>query len=114
MIRRKTPPAIVPGIDLPPAPTPPDRPGLVRLEGTTKSALETGRNRLAFAGGVFLLLFLTVAVRLVDVAFHPNATEVARAIPQPELPMKTVRGDVTDRNGILLATNLPTVRNNFV
>lgn len=109
IIRHKTAPAIVPGIDLPPDPSPPARPGLVRVEGTAKTALETGRNRLAFAGGVFLLLFLSVAVRLVDVAFHPNADQVARAVPQPELPMKTVRADITDRNGMLLATNLPTV-----
>ncbi len=109
MIWKKAPPAIVPGIDLPPTGTAPTRPGMVRVEGTAKAALETGRNRLAFAGGIFLLLFFTVAVRLVDIAFHPEAEQVARAAPQPETTAKSLRADITDRNGILLATNLPTV-----
>lgn len=107
--RRKTPPAIVPGIDLPVAAAAPARPGIVRVEGTTKTALETGRNRLAFAGGVFLLLFATVAGRLMEVSFNSDVERVARAAPLAELPIKAVRADITDRNGILLATNLPTV-----
>ncbi len=85
------------------------RPGTVLIEGANKTALETGRTRLVFAGGAFLLLFLAVAVRLVDVAFHPEAERVARATPHPELPVKALRADITDRNGILLATDLPTV-----
>ncbi len=109
MIFRKAPPAIVPGIDLPQVGATAARPGTVRIEGANKTALETGRNRLVFAGGVFLLLFLAVAVRLVDVAFHPDAERVARAAPQAELPAKTLRADITDRNGLVLATNLPTV-----
>jgi cell division protein FtsI (penicillin-binding protein 3) len=109
MIFRKAPPVIAPGIGLPRAPAAPARPGTVRVEGANKTALETGRTRLVFAGGAFLLLFLAVAVRLVDVAFHPEAERVARATPRPELPVGVLRADITDRNGILLATNLPTV-----
>ena len=108
IIRRRTPPAIVPGIDLPVIQAAPARPGLVRVEGTTKTALETGRNRLAFASGVFLLLFATVAGRLMEVSFNSDVERVARTPPSAELP-KTMRADITDRNGILLATNLPTV-----
>lgn len=108
MIRRKSPPAIVPGVDLRAA-AENARTAPLRVEGSAKTALETGRNRLAFAGGVFLLLFLAVAVQLVSVSFRPDAERIARAAPQPELPVRTLRADITDRNGVLLATDLPTV-----
>jgi len=108
MIRRKPPRAIVPGVDLRAAAAE-TRPTTLRVEGAAKSALETGRNRLAFAGGGFLLLFLAVAVQLVSVSFRSDPEQIARATPRAEEPVHTLRADVTDRNGVLLATNLPTV-----
>ncbi|WP_337996131.1 penicillin-binding protein 2 [Oleispirillum naphthae] len=108
MIRRKSAPAIVPGVDLRAA-AEAARTAPLRVEGSAKTALETGRTRLAFAGGIFLLLFLAVAVQLINVSFRPDAERIARAAPRPELPVGALRADITDRNGVLLATNLPTV-----
>ncbi|MBN2752221.1 MAG: hypothetical protein JXQ84_05880, partial [Rhodospirillaceae bacterium] len=72
MIRRKSAPIIVPGIDLPSTGATAPRPTALHVEGAAKTALETGRTRLTFAGGVFMLLFAVVAMQLVNVAFRPN------------------------------------------
>ena len=69
-------------------------------------ALETSRNRLLVTGALLTLAFFVVAGRLVELtAFRePGETaRVARAVDRPK-----ERADVVDRNGILLATSLPT------
>ncbi len=38
------------------------------LDGTTKQALETGRNRLLMGGALFAVAFTAIAFRLTDVA----------------------------------------------
>lgn len=43
----------------------PGRPALVKLEGETKQALETGRSRLVIGIALFSLLFCVLAGRLV-------------------------------------------------
>lgn len=82
---------------------------VMRIEGAGKNAVETGRTRLLFAGGIFLLLFGLVAWRLVTVTLVPGTVQEARARPVAEATMPTLRAGITDRNGILLATTLPTV-----
>jgi cell division protein FtsI (penicillin-binding protein 3) len=93
--------------------THPSPPGIgaaagLRLEGLAKQALETGRNRLVFTGAMFLLAFLVVGVRLVDVALIKEGKEptLVRTPAPQELRME--RADIVDRNGVLLATNLAT------
>lgn len=75
-------------------------------EGLRLRALETARDRLLAAGLVFVVAFLICAGRLVDLgAFGGGSTDgpVAAAVTG------TVgRGDIVDRNGVLLATSLPT------
>jgi cell division protein FtsI (penicillin-binding protein 3) len=82
--------------------------GRVRLEGEGKLALETGRNRLIVTGALFALVFLAIAGRLVDVTLIGRSAEprVAQA-PRPGA-LETFRADITDRNGVLLATSLET------
>ncbi|MFQ5774233.1 MAG: peptidoglycan D,D-transpeptidase FtsI family protein [Kiloniellaceae bacterium] len=103
----------------PPSPsTPPMRPQApaarpsprtkVVLTGNAAQALETGRTRLLVAGVVFALAFLVVAWRLVDLALLSQGREprIAEATSPPRL--HTGRADIVDRNGVVLATSLPT------
>ena len=78
----------------------------VRLEGTRKQALETGRNRLLVTAAVFALAYLVIAGRLIDLAVWEAEPRLARV---PVLgPAATERADIIDRNGVILATSLPT------
>ena len=93
----------------------PDAPR-VHLEGTRKQALETGRNRLLVTGVMLALAFLLVAGRLTSLALVEGGGEpsIARAAAPPvssspaARPPVVGRADITDRNGIVLATSLPT------
>ena len=69
--------------------------------------LDLGRRRLTITGVLFLLAFLTVGGRLVDVAALNGGREPRLAnIAATELPGR--RADIVDRNGEILATTLPT------
>ncbi|WP_374299405.1 peptidoglycan D,D-transpeptidase FtsI family protein [Ferrovibrio sp.] len=88
----------------------PGNPGLVRLEGAAKQALEASRGRLVIGIGLFSLAFIVLAGRLVELTVLRGATEpvVARGV-NPELIAKTAlmeRQPIVDRNGNILATNL--------
>lgn len=80
----------------------------VRLEGTHKQALETGRNRVLVTGAVFAFAFLAIAGRLVDLTAidHPGEPKVAQTENERSGTMD--RAEVLDRNGLILATSLPT------
>ena len=80
----------------------------VCLEGNNKQALETGRNRLLVTGVMFMIAFISIAVRLIDLtAFGPGGEpRIAHAIPSSAVAAG--RADIVDRNGIILATSLPT------
>ncbi|MCZ6607981.1 MAG: penicillin-binding protein 2, partial [Alphaproteobacteria bacterium] len=81
----------------------------VHLEGTRKQALETGRNRLLVTGVVFALAFLAIAGRLVDLTVLGSGAESRLAAVAPARAATSGRADITDRNGVILATSLPTV-----
>ncbi len=83
-------------------------PGTLHLEGARKGAIETGRTRLIVTGAMFTLAFLVIAGRMVDVALLKGGSgQHARASKDSELAFD--RADIVDRNGVLLATSLPTV-----
>ncbi len=77
----------------------------VRLEGVRAKALETARDRLMVVGLLFTLAFVVVAGQLVAVT-----TGGVPAVPVAFAPAQwqVARGAITDRNGVLLATSLPT------
>ncbi|NQV82236.1 MAG: penicillin-binding protein 2 [Rhodospirillales bacterium] len=79
-----------------------------RIEGVRKEALEVGRNRLLVTGIVLTLAFSVIGVRLVDLTVFKGGGEPKQANinSAPEAPV--VRANIVDRNGILLATSLPT------
>ena len=79
-----------------------------QIEGFRKQALETGRNRLLVTGVVLTLAFAVIGARLVDLTLFKGGGEPKLAninfAPVPSID----RADIVDRNGILLATSLPT------
>ena len=79
----------------------------VRLEGVSKQALEIGRLRLIVAGMCFLLAFAVVGGRMVELAFIGDP-ELARRVRGRVSAQLAERADVVDRNGVVLATSLPT------
>lgn len=80
------------------------------LEGKEKHALEVGRVRLLFAASVFTLAFCAIAVRLFDVMVLGAMDRRARPVLTAEVDIVPYsRADIVDRDGLLLATNLPTV-----
>lgn len=101
--RRRPEHAFYPGEDI-------QKPGSVRLEGVKKRAIDVGRNRLIVTAGLFLLAFLVIGVRLVDVTVLTGAADaVNRPRAQRVTDAVVRRADITDRHGVLLATSLPTV-----
>lgn len=70
--------------------------------------LESARNRTLAMGGLFLLAFTVVGIRLVDVMiFKANHTEADRVITSVD-QLLSKRADILDRNGEILATHLVT------
>ena len=89
------------------APTAPARKEL-RLRGSVSAALEIGRTRLLVAGMVFAVAFTAVGARLVDLAVlsQNEATRLAKRATPSANPAG--RANIVDRNGVVLATSLPT------
>jgi cell division protein FtsI (penicillin-binding protein 3) len=79
-----------------------------QMDGVRKQALETGRNRLLVAGVVITLAFGAIALRLVDLTVMNDAVEPRVASTYSISNGNLGRADITDRNGLLLATSLPT------
>jgi cell division protein FtsI (penicillin-binding protein 3) len=79
-----------------------------RLEGATKQAIETGRTRLLVAGAIFALAFSTISVRLADITVLQQGHEPRVAQAARVNNVSTMRADIVDRNGELLATSLQT------
>jgi cell division protein FtsI (penicillin-binding protein 3) len=88
-------------------PRPPRREEIVLLDGATKKALEIGRSRLLVGGLLFGLAFLAIVGRLVDVSLLQDVSEPRLAGQVPVAPVAE-RADITDRNGVILATSLAT------
>jgi cell division protein FtsI (penicillin-binding protein 3) len=78
------------------------------VDGSTAQVLETGRTRLLVAGMVFALAFLVIAWRLVDIAAFSVGVEPRIAATPTAPAFETGRADIVDRNGVVLATSLPT------
>lgn len=85
----------------------PDTTTHIQLEGVRARALDVGRNRLLVTGVAFAAAFLLILVRLVDLGAMSETPSVAGA--PKTAPTASVRADVVDRNGVVLATSLPVV-----
>ena len=81
----------------------------VAFDGIANRALKTGRHRLLLIAVLFVLANFVVGLRLVDVTvigdgFEPRFAAAAAGVRKAQFQ----RADVFDRNGVLLASNLPT------
>lgn len=81
--------------------------GTMHLDGVRKRALEMGRNRLVITAGVFALAFFAIGLRMIDVTVVQGSAQTAVAGSRAAETRLFDRADVTDRNGVLLATSLP-------
>lgn len=79
----------------------------VQIDGVRARALETGRTRLLVASVIFLAAFGGIGVRMVDVSVwsHPLTPRTSAGTAASDIE----RSDIVDRNGVILATSLPTV-----
>jgi cell division protein FtsI (penicillin-binding protein 3) len=80
----------------------------LHLDGIAKQALDTGRTRIILSGGLFVLAFLVMALRLVDVTLLRQGAEPQAAGGETEGALRMDRADIVDRNGMILATDLGT------
>ena len=80
----------------------------IRLDGTVKQALETGRNRLILAGCLLTLGFVAVGARVIELSALRDHNEPTRPTAAADAALQTGRADIVDRNGLLLATSLRT------
>jgi len=90
------------------APQSRDSPAPIKLDGVGKMALETGRTRLLVAGFLFALAFLAIGLRLVELGLLREGGEPRVAHSETGQPFNAGRADIVDRNGVVLATTLPT------
>jgi cell division protein FtsI (penicillin-binding protein 3) len=80
----------------------------VSLEGNLQQALETGRNRLLVTGVMFMIAFFSIGVRLVDLSAFGVSKQGSFVHRIPPSSVAVGRKDIIDRNGVVLATSLPT------
>lgn len=81
----------------------------IEMESTKKQAIETARNRLLIGGALMAAAFLVVGARLFDIVVLNENEDLRRAAARDIVrPNVMARADIVDRNGILLATSLPT------
>lgn len=72
--------------------------------------LEKGRNRLVVIAAFFVFAFVAISAKLFEFTVLKEVGEVKSANASSySLDIKMSRADITDRNGIVLATSLPTV-----
>lgn len=76
--------------------------------GPAREAIETGRTRLMITGAILTMAFAVIGMRLVDVSLLQAAVEPRAAYAPKAASLQYSRSDIVDRNGVLLATSLPT------
>lgn len=85
----------------------------LRITGSHRSALEVAQGRLVLISFLFTLAFILVAARIVDLSViqgqaEAGDTDVADRQDDDGGASSSPRADITDRNGVLLATSLST------
>lgn len=84
----------------------------VSLQGERSSALDLARGRLVIVSAFFILTYAIVMIRAFDLSIIQGVFNDAppTSVAQYDAPRETPRrGDIVDRNGVLLATTLEMV-----
>ena len=102
-VRVKRRPFLYPGEEVRPSREP-----QLKLHGATKYAIEMGRIRLMATAGLFGAAFLMIALRIVDLMVLNDETPAVYSRTHGAARSPMARADIVDRNGIIIATNLPT------
>jgi cell division protein FtsI (penicillin-binding protein 3) len=87
-----------------------------KIIGARRSALDVARGRLVFVGFCFTLGYILLAARVVDLTLIQGELPRLAHLANPESDAgsqdlaneKPLRGDIVDRNGVLLARSLNT------
>lgn len=81
--------------------------GTIRLDGTGKSAIDYARARLLVTGLFFFTCFAVLAGRIITLGVV-GVAEAGPALAHMPAGGDSLRADILDRNGVVLATNLVT------
>jgi len=82
----------------------------LRLDGVRMQALEASRSRLVATSLIFVVAFGVIGVRMIDVSVLDGTSAHPGAAPQAQADGSEMeRADIADRNGVLLASSLPTM-----
>jgi cell division protein FtsI (penicillin-binding protein 3) len=88
---------------------------LIQRDSTGRKLMEQGRIRLFCITACFIMSFLTVSAHLVEITVLHRHGEAASATQDDEktlsedsAPLRFGRGDIVDRNGLIVATTLGT------
>lgn len=90
--------------------------GLMRktlhMTGTRSGALDMARGRLVIISGLFVIAYIIVAARAFDLSIlqakEGGAESISSYIETPDTGARPHRGDIVDRNGVILARSLHT------
>lgn len=83
-------------------------PERIRVESSRRQALEMGRTRLMVTGVILAMAFAALGVRLGELTAFGTPANVKLASASPHNAMVVARADIRDRNGIVIASSLPT------
>ena len=83
----------------------PDR---IRVESSRKLALEMGRTRLMITGVVLAMAFVALGARLAELTAFGSPENIRLASASPHLESVVARANIRDRNGVVIASSLPT------
>jgi len=85
-----------------------DSNGIERLSAReARRPLEVARTRLLVAGAIFAICFVILGARLVQLSLLDGGHNTTQNARYDAALLTLQRADIVDRNGILLATNLP-------
>ena len=71
--------------------------------------VQTSHNRLFVMGVVMTLIFVVISCRLVNLTIVENDQKSTKYSTNSQKVESISRADILDRNGVVLATTLPTV-----
>lgn len=83
------------------------RPADLHIEGAKAEAIEVARNRLIVPVFLFVLGFSVLLVRLVSIGLFEDISDQVVHAYSAKVEIVRERVDILDRNGIVMATNLP-------